>query len=83
METQLGGSETLFAFPADIRRVIYTINAVESLIIALRKIIKTRVCSHNEQHRSADSQSSWCIATRPNTVEEFCISGKLVRRLGR
>jgi putative transposase len=31
-----------FAFPADIRRMIYTTNAVESLHRSLRKIIKTR-----------------------------------------
>ena len=32
----------LFEFPAEIRRVIYTTNAVESLHMSLRKIIKTR-----------------------------------------
>ncbi len=31
-----------FAFPTDIRRVIYTTNAIESLNMQLRKIIKTR-----------------------------------------
>lgn len=31
-----------FAFPADIRRVIYTTNAIESLHMQLRKIIKNR-----------------------------------------
>jgi putative transposase len=31
-----------FAFPAEIRKVIYTTNAVESLNMSLRKIIKTR-----------------------------------------
>jgi transposase-like protein len=31
-----------FAFPKDIRRVIYTTNAIESLNMQLRKIIKTR-----------------------------------------
>lgn len=30
-----------FAFPGDIRKVIYTTNAVESLNMSLRKIIKT------------------------------------------
>ena len=30
------------AYPADIRRVIYTANAVESLNMSLRKVIKTR-----------------------------------------
>ena len=32
----------LFDFPPEIRRVIYTTNAVESLHMSLRKIIKTR-----------------------------------------
>ena len=31
-----------FAFPADVRRVIYTTNAIESVNARLRKIIKTR-----------------------------------------
>ena len=31
-----------FAYPADIRKVIYTINPVESLNMSLRKVIKTR-----------------------------------------
>ena len=31
-----------FVFPPDIRRVIYTTNAIESLNMQLRKIIKTR-----------------------------------------
>jgi transposase-like protein len=31
-----------FAFPTEIRKVIYTTNAVESLNMSLRKLIKTR-----------------------------------------
>jgi putative transposase len=31
-----------FAFPPEIRRVIYTANAIESLNMQLRKIIKAR-----------------------------------------
>jgi putative transposase len=31
-----------FAFPAEVRRMVYTTNAVESLHMSLRKIIKTR-----------------------------------------
>ena len=31
-----------FAFPPEIRKIIYTTNAVESLNMSLRKIIKTR-----------------------------------------
>jgi putative transposase len=37
-----------FSFPADIRKVIYTTNAVESLNMTLRKVIKTRGSFPNE-----------------------------------
>lgn len=36
------GVIALFEFPAEVRRVMYTTNAVESLHMSLRKIIKTR-----------------------------------------
>lgn len=38
-----------FAFPPDIRKVIYTTNAVESLNMTLRKVIKTRAAFPNEE----------------------------------
>lgn len=38
-----------FAFPADIRKVIYTTNAVESLNMTLRKVTKTRGSFPNEE----------------------------------
>jgi putative transposase len=38
-----------FAFPAEIRKVVYTTNAVESLNMTLRKIIKTRGSFPNEE----------------------------------
>jgi len=38
-----------FAYPADIRRVIYTTNAVESLNMSLRKVIKTRGSFPNQE----------------------------------
>ena len=37
-----------FAFAPDIRKVIYTTNAVESLNMTLRKVIKTRASFPNE-----------------------------------
>ncbi len=37
-----------FAFPMEIRRVIYTTNAIESLHMTLRKVIKTRGSFPNE-----------------------------------
>jgi putative transposase len=38
-----------FAFPAEIRKVIYTTNAVESLNMVLRKVTKTRGSFPNEE----------------------------------
>jgi putative transposase len=38
-----------FAYPADIRKVIYTTNAVESLNRSLRKVIKTRGSFPNQE----------------------------------
>ena len=38
-----------FQFPAEIRKVIYTTNAIESLNMSLRKIIKTRGSFPNEE----------------------------------
>lgn len=38
-----------FAFPPAVRRVIYTTNAIESLNMSLRKIIKTRAAFPSEQ----------------------------------
>ena len=38
-----------FAFPPDIRKVIYTTNAIESLNMTLRKVIKTRAAFPNEE----------------------------------
>jgi putative transposase len=39
----------LFAFPAEIRKIIYTTNAVESLNMSLRKVIKTRASFPSEE----------------------------------
>jgi putative transposase len=38
-----------FAFPTEIRKIIYTTNAVESLNMTLRKVIKTRASFPNEE----------------------------------
>jgi putative transposase len=38
----------LFSYPKDIRRVIYTTNAIESLNMSLRKIIKTKASFPND-----------------------------------
>lgn len=38
-----------FAFPAEIRKVVYTTNAVESLNMTLRKVTKTRGSFPNEE----------------------------------
>jgi putative transposase len=39
----------LFAFPEEIRKIIYTTNAVESLNMSLRKVIKTRTSFPSEE----------------------------------
>src|SRR5947208_12317360 len=39
----------LFAFPEEIRKIIYTTNAVESLNMSLRKVIKTRASFPSEE----------------------------------
>jgi putative transposase len=38
-----------FAYPAEIRKVIYTTNAIESLNMTLRKVLKTRGSFPNEE----------------------------------
>jgi putative transposase len=43
------GVVPLFAFPEEIRRIIYTTNAVESLNMSLRKVIKTRASFPSEE----------------------------------
>ena len=43
------GVISLFAFPEQIRKIIYTTNAVESLNMSLRKVIKTRASFPNEE----------------------------------
>jgi putative transposase len=43
------GVVPLFAFPKEIRKAIYTTNAVESLNMSLRKVIKTRASFPSEE----------------------------------
>ena len=38
-----------FAYPADIRKVIYTTNTIESLNMSLRKVTKTRGSFPNDE----------------------------------
>jgi len=38
----------MFGFPDDIRRAVYTTNAIESLNMSLRKVIKTRASFPND-----------------------------------
>jgi hypothetical protein len=38
-----------FAFPAEVRKVIYTTNAVESLNMSLRKVLETRGAFPSEE----------------------------------
>jgi putative transposase len=46
--TNWARSIPFFAFPAEIRKAIYTTNAIESLKFSLRKIIKTRAVFPND-----------------------------------
>ena len=39
----------MFGYPEEIRRAVYTTNAIESLNMSLRKIIKTRTAFPNEE----------------------------------
>jgi putative transposase len=39
----------MFGFPDDIRRAVYTTNAIESINISLRKSIKTRASFPNDE----------------------------------
>ena len=39
----------MFGFPDDIRRAVYTTNAIESLNMSLRKVIKTRASFPNDE----------------------------------
>lgn len=39
----------MFGFPEDIRRAVYTTNAIESLNLSLRKVIKTRASFPNDE----------------------------------
>jgi putative transposase len=39
----------MFGLPNDIRRALYTTNAIESLNMSLRKVIKTRASFSNDE----------------------------------
>ncbi len=54
---------------AEVRRVIYTTNATESVNARLRKIIKTR--GHSQRRGGA----IWCCATSPRTGGERPTTG--------
>jgi len=44
-----GGCPPFFDYPPEIRRVIYTTNAIESLNMGLRKVSKTRASFPNDE----------------------------------
>jgi hypothetical protein len=46
---ELGTPDPIFRLAGDIRKVIYTTNAVESLNMSLRKVIKTRGSFPNQE----------------------------------
>jgi len=49
LAAELGAGESIYGYPAEIRKVIYATNAVESLNRSLRKVIKTRGSFRNEE----------------------------------
>ena len=49
VERELGASDTVLRVSGEVRRVLYTTNAVESLHMNLRKIITTRGSFPNEE----------------------------------
>ena len=55
-----------FAYPAEIRKVIYTTNAIESLNMSLRKVIKTRG-SFPTDGGGAEAAVSWRWNTSPRS----------------
>ena len=38
----MGTGDTFFAYPKEIRKIVYTTNAIKSLQMQLRKVLKTR-----------------------------------------
>ena len=48
-----------FAYPVDVRKIIYTTNAIESLHMQLRKIIKTR--GHFPKRRGGHQADLSCL----------------------
>jgi hypothetical protein len=49
MAPELGANHIFFAYPADIRKVFYTTNTIESLNMSLRKVTKTRGSFPNDE----------------------------------
>jgi putative transposase len=45
----LAGSLPFFAYPLEVRKIIYTTNAIESLNMQVRKVIKNRVHFQNDE----------------------------------
>ena len=76
METELGAHCPVLRVPEEIRKVIYTTNAVESLNMSLRKIIKTRGSFPNEE---AAVRLLW-LALRNHSKKWSTIQGEGVKQ---
>ena len=61
------------AYPAEVRRVIYTTNSIEALHRQLRKIIKTRGIS---PPRTPPASSSTSPSRRPRRSGSACFTGR-------
>jgi transposase-like protein len=71
-----------FAFPPEVRRIIYTTNAIESVHMRLRKIIKTRGHFPNDEAATKllwlalrNITADWSRATREwkSAMNQFAI----------
>ena len=87
----LGRDHAFLAFPAEIRRAIYTTNAIEALNRQLRKVLKT--CGHMPNEQAAlkllymavqNAQKNWGGRDRrwnPDTLAAWPCGTRTVRRV--
>jgi transposase-like protein len=77
-----------YAYPADIRKVIYTTDAVESLNMSLRKVIKTRGSFQEAatkllflalEHMAKSGPGRCWIGRRPCSGLPFCSESECLK----
>ncbi len=62
---------TLFSYPDDIRKVVYTTNAIESLNSVIRKAIKNRKLFPGDESAMKEATTKMCYGQRINGVRLF------------